>query len=122
MWHFLHRSKSYFCELMNQQTRIEMLQSYLAEDPSDSFSRYALALEHIKLSNMEEALNHMAFIFQNDPSYLPNYYHYGKLLEETGRKSDALAIYQNGETLAKIQKNAHTLNELRGAREALEDF
>ncbi|OQA06833.1 MAG: hypothetical protein BWY67_01865 [Bacteroidetes bacterium ADurb.Bin397] len=122
MWHFLHQSKSYFCELMNQQTRIEMLQSYLAEDPSDSFSRYALALELIKLSNLEGALDHMAFINQNDPSYLPNYYHYGKLLEELGRKSDALAIYQNGETLAKIQKNAHTLNELRGAREALEDL
>jgi thioredoxin-like negative regulator of GroEL len=71
MWHFLHQSKSYFCELMNQQTRIEMLQSYLAEDPSDSFSRYALALELIKLSNLEGALDHMAFINQNDPSYLP---------------------------------------------------
>jgi tetratricopeptide (TPR) repeat protein len=107
---------------MNQQSRIEMLQSYLAEDASDSFSRYALALELIKLSNLEEALNHMAFIFQNDPSYLPNYYHYGKLLEQTGRKSDALAIYQTGESVAKSQKNAHTLNELTGAREALEDL
>lgn len=122
MWHFLHPVKSYFCELMNQHTRIEMLQSYLSEDPADSFSRYALALELIKLSKLEEALNHMAFVNQNDPSYLPNYYHYGKLLEETGRKAEAIAIYQKGESLAMNQKNTHTLNELRGAREALEDF
>ncbi|MBK7390907.1 MAG: tetratricopeptide repeat protein [Bacteroidetes bacterium] len=107
---------------MNQQTRIEMLNSYLAEDPSDSFSRYALALELIKLSNLEEAMNHMVFINQHDPSYLPNYYHYGKLLEQSGRKSEALAIYQEGETVARIQKNAHTLNELTNAREALEDL
>ncbi|MBL0071405.1 MAG: tetratricopeptide repeat protein [Bacteroidetes bacterium] len=107
---------------MNQQTRIAMLNSYLAEDPSDSFSRYALALELIKLSNLEEAMNHMIFINQNDPSYLPNYYHYGKLLEQSGRKSEALAIYQEGETVARIQKNAHTLNELTNAREALEDL
>lgn len=64
----------------------------------------------------------MAFINKNDPSYLPNYYHYGKLLEETGMKSEALAVYQFGEALAKTQKNIHTLNELRSAREALEDL
>ena len=107
---------------MNQQSRIEILSSYLADDPSDSFSRYALALELIKLDSYADALDHMSFIFQNDPNYLPNYYHYGKLLEHFGKHSDAVQIYKNGEKVAFHQKDNHTLSELRGAREELEDL
>jgi Tfp pilus assembly protein PilF len=100
--------------------RIKLLIQYLAEDPEDAFSRYALALEYISQQNDNEAAVLMERLYHRQPDYLPNYYHFGKLNERIGKHYFAKEIYSKGMQLAGLQGNLHTLNELRGALELLD--
>ncbi|MBL0343264.1 MAG: hypothetical protein IPP71_21825 [Bacteroidetes bacterium] len=104
-----------------ENQRIATLKIYIEEDPKDLFSRYALALEYINSGNDTEAQKIMEALHHSYPDYLANYYHYGKLLERSGNIEKAIAIFTEGEKLAAKQKNQKTYNELRGAREELED-
>ena len=42
--------------------RIEILKGFLEQDPKDSFSRYALALEYIKSGQTEDARREFEFV------------------------------------------------------------
>jgi len=95
--------------------RISLLRQYIEEDPADPFSRYALSLELIKSGNDDEALRQMEIVAKNHPDYLPNYYHYGKLVERLGNPDMAIEIYKQGMTVAQKHNDMHTLSELRGA-------
>ncbi len=63
----------------------------------------------------------MESLHADDPGYLPNYYHFGKLLERLGERNRAGEIYSLGMEMARSQGNTHTLSELRGALDLLED-
>ena len=104
---------------MKSEKRIDTLLQFLRDDPDDAFTMYILALEYIKEGNNGPALEWMEKIHFNHPAYLPNYYHYGKLLERMGKAPEAMSIYQEGITKAQIQNDLHTLSELRSA---MEDF
>lgn len=104
---------------MNNLERIELLKSYILEDPSDVFSQYALALEFIKAGFDEKAAHLMGAIAGNKPNYLPNYYHFGKLLERTQQSDEAIKIYKKGIAIAKSQNDRHAQNELQNALDEL---
>lgn len=101
-------------------TRIEMLKAYLADDPSDPFLHYALALEYIPLSRNAEAIVVLEDLLKNSPDYLAAYYQLGKLYEKQLRNEEALKTYSNGIAIAKSQKDLHTLSELQGAIDLLD--
>lgn len=101
--------------------RIELLKRYLLEDPSDSFLRYALALEFIALENHLDAYTELSKLLIDDPDYLAAYYITGKSAEELGKKTEALHLYMKGLEVSKAQKNVHTMNELAAAIETLVD-
>ena len=101
--------------------RIELLKKFIEEDPSDNFSRYALALEFMKLNENNLALNQLISLINDAPSYLPSYYMAGKLAEGVGKNSDAIVFYSKGIDLAREQKNRHTLSELQEALSQLEE-
>lgn len=111
-WHLI-----YF--VMNNLERIEFLKSYIIEDPSDVFSKYALALEFIKSGSDEKAEHLMRAINVEHPNYLPNYYHFGKLLERTQQLDEAIKIYKKGIAIAKSQNDRHAQNELQNALDEL---
>lgn len=101
--------------------RLSRLKEFLAINPSDAFSRHALALEYIKQGNEQQARIEFAAILQQNPSYIGTYYHLGKLLERAGEKSSALLIYQQGIQQATEAGDAHTARELRAAAEWLDE-
>ena len=47
-----------------------MLKRYIDEDPEDSFSRYALSLEYIRLNDFPEAKRILSELMFKDPDYL----------------------------------------------------
>ncbi len=102
-------------------TRLELLKRYLQEDPTDSFLRYALALEFIKLNETNQAYQQLEKLLNDDPDYLAAYYIAGKTAEGLGQNSNALNWYSKGIEVAKMQKDQHTLNELSGAKDSMED-
>ena len=101
--------------------RLELLKSYLAKTPQDSFLNHALALEYIKLGRDTEAITLFEELLRRDPDYVGSYYHLGAALERTGDPSGALAAYQRGMAVARQQRHNHALSELQQAADALED-
>jgi tetratricopeptide (TPR) repeat protein len=102
-------------------TRLELLKRYLEEDPSDSFLRYAIALEDIKEGRNREAFDKLKSLLDEEPEYLPAYYIAGKSAEAIGLSNDAINFYQRGIAVAEVQRDTHTLSELQGALENLEN-
>jgi tetratricopeptide (TPR) repeat protein len=103
------------------ENRIDLLKAYIEEDPEDPFNIYVLALEYVKSGMHAEALEQFENLQASHSNYLPLYYQFGQLLEQSNQYQEAIKIYNLGENLAKKQSNIKTLNELRSARELLED-
>ena len=99
--------------------RIEKLKSFLEQNPADSFVQHALALEYVKLGSDKEAKEIFETLLQRDEKYVGSYYHLGKLLERSGKKSEAIACYEKGMRVAKELKDNHAYNELQAAYEDL---
>ena len=100
--------------------RIEQLKAFLAEDPGDSFIRYALAKEYEGMGQMYQARDAYLALKKDDPTYVGLYYHLGKLYEELGEEEEALATYTEGINVAKKATDFHALSELNTAKVNLE--
>ena len=101
--------------------RIEQIRQFLLRQPNDSFLQHALALEYVKLDMDAEARKLFEEILHRDPSYIGSYYHLAKLIEKNGERDLAIDWYEKGMQAAKKAGDEKTLNELRAAKEELED-
>jgi len=99
--------------------RIEILKGFLKDSPNDSFLRYALALEYIKLGQNDEAVQAFEAVRNTDPEYLATYYQLGQLYQKLGQKHDAEKTFRAGITVATRAGNEHTRSELEAALEGL---
>ena len=99
--------------------RIEILTGFLQQDPNDSFSRYALALEYIKADRPDDARREFETVLANDPAYVATYYQLGQFYRTIGLKHDAEKTYRAGIVVASKAGDAHTQSELEGALESL---
>lgn len=104
---------------MNED-RVRKLKEFLAAEPDDSFSRFALALEHLKSGDTDTARTHFEFIRNNQPDYIGVYYHLGKLYEETGESLKALQTFTSGISIARDGNDHHAASELEQALHELE--
>jgi Tfp pilus assembly protein PilF len=99
--------------------RIEILKGFLEQDPKDSFSRYALALEYVKGGQQEDARREFEFVRDSDPGYVATYFQLAQLYRNLGLRHDAEKTYRTGITAAVKAGDAHTQGELEGALESL---
>lgn len=104
---------------MNTMSRIDMLQNFLEEDPNDSFSRYALAMEFAKRGETGRAIEEFETVRKNDADYVATYYQLAKTYERAGRTSDAAAAYRDGIAAATRMGDAHARDELTEALDLL---
>lgn len=101
------------------EARIDLLKSYIAEEPNEPFNYYALACEYLN-GKEEEALQLFEQLLTHFPDYLATYYQAAQLLQEFEEEERALAIYEKGIEVAQAQNNLKTLNELKTAKQNLE--
>ena len=99
--------------------RIEILKGFLRENANDSFSRYALALEYVKLGQDDDALREFETVKTNDPAYVATYFQLGQLYQKLGRSHEAEKTFRTGITVAAKAGDDHTRSELEGALEGL---
>jgi len=99
--------------------RIEILKGFLEQDPKDSFSRYALALEYVKSSQTDDARREFEFVRDHDPGYVATYFQLAQLYRNLGMRHDAEKTYRTGITAAAKAGDSHTREELEGALENL---
>ena len=99
--------------------RIEILKGFLKENAADSFSRYALALEYVKIGQHDDAVREFETVQRNDPSYVATYYQLGQLYQKLSRRHEAEKTFRTGITAAAKAGDEHTRSELEAALEAL---
>lgn len=95
--------------------RIALLKGFLEKDPNDAFSRYALALDYVKLNQLDDAAREFEYLVQHSPDYTATYYHLGKVYEKQGRAAEAKKIYETGIALTAKRGETHANKELREA-------
>lgn len=97
--------------------RIDQIKILLANNPTDSFLKHALALEYIKVGDDNNAQNTFEALLESDPNYIGSYYHLAKVYERTGATQEAIKIYEQGMEVAKKLEDHHAYAELRSAYE-----
>jgi thioredoxin-like negative regulator of GroEL len=102
------------------KTRREMLEEFVAQDPDDSFSRYALALELEKEGNNQGAVPQLQEVLARDPGYVAAYYQLGRLLAMTGILDEARDVYRRGLVAATAANDQRARSEIQEALETLE--
>jgi tetratricopeptide (TPR) repeat protein len=105
---------------MTSTPRIDALRSFLEQDPHDSFSRYALALELRSTGELDSAIETLEQLRRIDPSYVPLYYQLGAMYRHAGRPGDARTAYVDGLRESREARDAHTAMELQEALDELE--
>jgi Tfp pilus assembly protein PilF len=99
--------------------RVEILKGFLKENSNDSFSRYALALEYVKLGQNDEAVREFETVKKNDPDYVATYFQLGQLYQKLGLTHEAEKTFRTGITVASKSGDDHTRSELESALEGL---
>lgn len=107
--------------MSDNKGRIKKLANLIRDNPGDSFSKFALALELLKNNQVQKALALFESVYHQDPEYLGVYYHLGKLYQSTSRYRDAEKCFREGVAVAENQNEQKTLSELKEALELLEE-
>jgi Tfp pilus assembly protein PilF len=99
--------------------RVEILKGFLNDNANDSFSRYALALEYVKLGQNDDAVREFETVKTNDPDYVATYFQLGQLYQKLGKTHEAEETFRTGITVAAKIGDEHTKSELEGALESI---
>jgi tetratricopeptide (TPR) repeat protein len=99
--------------------RIEALQAMLAQDNSNSFARYGLAMEYGKAGRLEDAIHEFRTVIAANPNYVAAYYHGGQMLERLGQLDEARTVYEQGIAAAVRTGDNHARSEIQAALDIL---
>jgi predicted Zn-dependent protease len=98
---------------MARTQRMDQLEALLADDPTDAFLRYALAMEHSGQGDDETAVKLLRELIADTP-YVPAYLMAGQALARLGREPEAAAVLRQGIEAARAAGDAHALGEMQG--------
>lgn len=101
--------------MATHKNNISRLAKNIQQDPSDTFSKFALALELLKDDRVEKAQLLFEAILKQDPDYLGVYYHLGKLYQRREMYSHAKEMFSKGIKLAEKKNESRTKSELSEA-------
>lgn len=101
-------------------SKVSTLAVRIKENPNDSFSKFALALELLNVDQTAKARVLFESIVNTDPDYVGVYYHLGKIYTEIDENKKAVKTYKDGIYIAEKGKHQHAKLELQGALLALE--
>ena len=93
-------------------TRREKIEAMLADDPTDTFLRYSLAMELDKEGDHDASLEKFAQLTGGDPPYVPAFFMSAQQLARLGRNEDARAVLNRGIAAATQQGDAHAAGEM----------
>ena len=100
-------------------SRLDALKNMVAQNPTDSFARYGLAMEWARTGNLEQAMEEYRGLLAVNPDYAAAYYHGGQTLEKLGRVEEARDLYRAGIEATTRIGDEHTRSEIEAALLAL---
>lgn len=95
--------------------RLEALKQMVAQDPSNSFARYGLAMEYANSGRPSEAVTEFTTLLSQDDTYVAGYFHAGQSLEKLGQVEEAKTMYERGIEACNKKGDAHTRAEIEAA-------
>jgi tetratricopeptide (TPR) repeat protein len=105
---------------MTGKSRKQQIEEMLAEDPTDAFLRYGLAMEYVSAGQEEEAIRCFGELLRATPDYVPAYMQQGRALTRQDRIAEARTIYQKGITIARQKGDQHAADEMTRFLEELD--
>lgn len=100
-------------------SRKEQLEAMLAEDPSDPFLHYGLAMEFVSAGEYDEALRRFQKLFEVAPDYVPAYQMAAQTLARLNRAGEAGDMLRRGIHIARQQNNLHAAEEMQALLDTL---
>lgn len=97
---------------MNTPSRREKIEAMLADDPTDTFLRYSLAMELDKEGDHEKSLEGLRGLMADDPPYVPAFFMSGQQLVRLSRIDQARDVLRDGIEQARAQNNTHAAGEM----------
>lgn len=99
--------------------RIAMLHEILAQDPSNEFARYGLAMEHSNSGRLDEALDEFQKLLAANPDYAAGYFMAAQALVKAGRNEDAKKMLTDGIGAAQRKGDGHAQSEMQAMLEEI---
>ena len=100
-------------------SRVTLLEEALNADPSNTFARYALALELSNSSQPTNAWAHFEYLLTHHPNYSATYLQAAKFLISQNRLDEGRQVLARGiEVTAKLG-NQHAQGELQATLDSL---
>jgi hypothetical protein len=93
-------------------TRRQHIEAMLAENPGDSFLRYALALELEKEHEHSESLRRLRELMTDPIPYVPAFFMAGQQLARLGDLNEARQVLRDGIEQARSQNDQHAAAEM----------
>jgi Tfp pilus assembly protein PilF len=97
---------------MSAGDRLEALKGFLEQDPDDSFTRYALALEYIGRGDESTGIALLRETIERDPAYVPGWHMLALQLVKTGDFGVARAVFEEGIRVARSTGDTHAASEM----------
>jgi Flp pilus assembly protein TadD len=99
--------------------RLEVLKAMVAQNPTDAFARYGLAMELVNSGQLESAVAEFRALLEHNPNYAAAYFHGGQVLEKLRDVEQARAFYEKGIEVTGNTGDQHTRSELQAALDML---
>ncbi|MCL2661479.1 MAG: tetratricopeptide repeat protein [Acidobacteriaceae bacterium] len=99
--------------------RIAQLNQILAQNPSDAFARYALAMAYLSDGRDENALGEFTLLIEHAPDYVPAYQMSAQTFVRLGRNEEARERIRHGIAAANRTRNQHAAAEMEALGEEL---
>ena len=96
-----------------------MLTEILAQNPTDAFARYVLAMEHSNAGNLEMALSEFQKLLEAHPDYTAGYFMAAQTLVKAARVDEAKRMLTDGISSARRTGNNHAQSEMTAMLEDL---
>ncbi len=93
-------------------SRREQLEAMLADEPQDTFLRYALAMELENESELEMSVGMFQSLMEDSPPYVPAFFMLGQLFARVDRNEEARPVLKAGIEQARQQGDLHAAGEM----------
>lgn len=93
-------------------SRREKIEAMLADDPTDTFLRYSLAMEQDKAGDHDASLTRLSELTKDATPYVAAYFMAGQQLARLDRVNEARTFLRDGIEEARRQGDAHAAGEM----------
>lgn len=105
---------------MPEQTRLEMLQEILSQDPMNKLARYGLAMEYSSAGETDRSVAEFNKLIEQDPGYANAYFMAAQSLQKAERTDEAKVMLAKGISAAQRAGNRHAESEMQAMLDELE--